>query len=236
MPLRLLIFLAFLLMPSLAAAPPAAGAGPEPFLNAAEARMGMALPPPPAPGSVEALADLEVVLQIQAWRTPVEEAFAQEAAHQDLFSFAPVLGAGFQRDGHPAFSALAARLERDIRAVVGPAKDHFDRLRPPHADPAVRPSLPRPHAASRSYPSGHATEAHLYAAVLGELFPERREALEAHARRLSWARILGGVHYPTDLEAGRRLAQALFQALRGRPAFQRALEACRTELAMAVLR
>lgn len=235
MPLRLLIFLTLLCVPSLSGAPPA-GVGAEPFLGAAEARIGLALPPPPAPGSLEALADLEVVLQVQAWRSPAEEAFAQEAAHQDLFSFAPVLGDGFRRDRHPAFAALAARLERDIRAVVGPPKDHFDRLRPPHAEPAVRPSLPRPHAASRSYPSGHATEAHLYAAVLGELFPERREALEAHARRLAWARILGGVHYPTDLEAGRRLAQILFQALGGNPEFQRALEACRTELAVAVLR
>lgn len=236
MPLRLLIFLTFLLLPPLAGAPPAGVARPEPFLGAAEARMGLALPPPPAPGSLEALADLEVVLQVQAWRSPAEEVFAQEAAHQDLFSFTPVLGAGFRRDRHPAFAALAARLERDIRAVVGPAKDHFDRPRPPHADPAVRPSLPRPHASSRSYPSGHATEAHLYAAVLGELFPERREALEAHARRLAWARILGGVHYPTDLEAGRHLAQTLFQALRGNPDFQRALEACRAELAAEVLR
>lgn len=236
MPLRLLLFPILLLMPVMAGAPPSGMPGPGSFLGAAEARMGLALPPPPVPGSVEALADLEVVLQVQAWRSPAEEAFAQEAAHQNLFSFASVLGPGFQRDRHPAFAALAARLERDIRAVVGPAKDHFDRLRPSHADPAVRPSLPRPHAASRSYPSGHATEAHLYAAVLGELFPERREALEAHARRLAWGRILGGVHYPTDLEAGRRLARALFQALRGNGDFQRALEACRAELGAGVVR
>lgn len=234
MPLRLLLFLTLVLVPVMAGSPPAGAPGPGPFLGAAEARMGLALPPPPVPGSVEALADLEVVLQVQAWRSPAEEAFAQDAAHQNLFSFAPVLGAGFRRDRHPAFAALAARLERDIRAVVGPAKDHFNRLRPSHAEVAVRPSLPQPHAASRSYPSGHATEAHLYAAVLGELFPERRDALEAHARRLAWARILGGVHYPTDLEAGRRLAQLLFQALRSNTGFQQSLEACRTELAAGV--
>ena len=70
----------------------------------------------------------------------------------------------------------------------------------------------------------------MFAEVLGEVFPERRDALEAHARRLSWARVVAGVHYPTDLEAGRRLAQSLVRALRGNPDFQRAVGACRAEV------
>lgn len=227
MPLRLILFLALVLVPSLAGGPPA---GADPFLGAPAGRLGLALPPPPGPGSLEAQADLEAVLQVQAWRTPAEEALAREAVHVDLFSFAAVLGAGFRRDRHPAFAALDSRLERDIRAAVDPAKLHFDRPRPPHADPAVRPCLPVPPLTSRTYPSGHATEAHVFAEVLGEVFPERRDALEAHARRLSWARVVAGVHYPTDLEAGRRLAQSLVRALRGNPDFQRAVGACRAEV------
>ena len=35
------------------------------------------LPPPPAPGSIAASADLESVLQAQAWRTPEQVAWAQ---------------------------------------------------------------------------------------------------------------------------------------------------------------
>jgi len=45
-----------------------------------------------------------------------------------------------------------------------------------------------------------------------------------------WLRILGGVHYPTDMYAGRVLGQALARAFLASPAFQQDLAAVKAEL------
>jgi len=67
------------------------------------------------------------------------------------------------------------------------------------------------------------------AGVLAEIFPEHREALLARAHRAAWARILGGVHYPTDDVAGRLLAEAILRRLRTQDRFRLAIAACRRE-------
>jgi len=94
-------------------------------------------------------------------------------------------------------------------------------------DPRIRPCVSLP--PNDSYPSGHAIQAFVRAAVLAELFPESREALLERAHHSAWGRILGGVHYPTDDVGGRILAEALVMRLKTLPAFQQAVKACREE-------
>jgi len=84
---------------------------------------------------------------------------------------------------------------------------------------------------SSSFPSGHSLYLFVQAGVLGELFPEFREELQAHAHRSAWTRVLGGVHFPTDVVGGRLLAEAILAHLKTIPAFREAVEACRAEAA-----
>jgi acid phosphatase (class A) len=69
------------------------------------------------------------------------------------------------------------------------------------------------------------------AAVLSEVFPDRRAELQDRARAAAWARVIGGVHFPTDLDGGRRLAEACVAELRKSAAFRAAVEKCREEAA-----
>ena len=84
-----------------------------------------------------------------------------------------------------------------------------------------------------SYPSGHSTRGTVYAQVLAELFPEKREALVAKGRETGWLRVQGGVHYPTDIYAGRVLGQALARDFLASASFQADLAAVKAELAAA---
>ena len=43
----------------------------------------------------------------------------------------------------------------------------------------------------------------------------------ARADEAALDRVIGGVHYPTDIEAGKRLGEAIYAELRKNPAFQR---------------
>lgn len=96
-------------------------------------------------------------------------------------------------------------------------------------DARVQPCIPAPK--SDTYPSGHALTAHLSAAILTRLFPAQEAVLAERANRACWGRILGGVHFPTDLEGGRLLAVAILAQLDQSPAFRAALARCQAEVA-----
>lgn len=188
------------------------------------------LPAPPVAGSVGEQAEIEAVLQAQAWRTPEQVAWAKRIERMTVFDNADVLGAWFKKENLPATTALFAAVADDVRAVGEVAKKLHARPRPFVTDPRVQPCVEKP--TTDSYPSGHSTSAFVWAALLAEVFPEKREALFEHAHRLGWGRVLGGVHYPGDLVAGRRLAEAVVAELRKSADFRATLEKCRAEVAV----
>lgn len=100
-------------------------------------------------------------------------------------------------------------------------------LHPHRYPPRIQPCVPVP--VSGSYPSGHALHIFVEAEVLAEIHPERREALMARAHRAAWGRIIGGVHFPTDVVGGRLLAAMVVEDMKQSEAFRRAVAACRRE-------
>jgi acid phosphatase (class A) len=213
---------------------PATGAGPH-FVTPAAFNLAQILPAPPAPGSLAAQSDLEVVLQVQAWRTPEQVAWAKTVEKQTVFIiYGELVGNWFVADRVPALVALLKNVTDDVRPVSEAAKKAHSRARPYVVDARVKPCVEAP--ANDTYPSGHALSSYLMAEVLAELLPERRAALFEQAHRAAWGRILGGVHFPTDVEGGRVLAVAVMAELKKYPAFRAALEKCRAEFAAAALK
>lgn len=186
------------------------------------------LPPPPAPDSLAAQADVETVLQVQAARTPDAVAWAQLIDRDEVFNHAAQLGAWFRADRLPRTAEFFKVLGEDLRAFDRAAKAPFRRDRPWVVDARVQPCVPRP--TSSSYPSGSALQSTVWAELLGEVFPAQREALRARADRAGWGRVIGGVHFPTDVVAGRRLAPVFLAACRAKAEFQADFAAVRAEL------
>jgi acid phosphatase (class A) len=52
------------------------------------------------------------------------------------------------------------------------------------------------------------------AGLLSDLVPERRAALEARAEEFARQRMVCGVHFPSDLTAGRQAAEAVLEKTR----------------------
>lgn len=197
------------------------------FIQTAAFDLPKILPVPPAADSLAGRADLETVLQVQAARTPEQAAWAKLADKDTVFSYASALGSWFKAESLPHTAAFLKDVSEDANAVGALTKKFFSRARPSQADPRVTPCLDLPTTAS--YPSGHATRAYVWAAVLAEIFPEKKAELYERARAGAWSRILGGVHYPTDLEGGRRLAEALIAELDKSEAFRAGVKQCREE-------
>jgi acid phosphatase (class A) len=78
-----------------------------------------------------------------------------------------------------------------------------------------------------SYPIGHSTRSWLFALLLGELDPIHRNAFLASAMQVCNDRVMGGMHYPSDMMASRVLAEELYRILLKNTAFMNDLESLR---------
>jgi acid phosphatase (class A) len=196
--------------------------------------LGRILPPPPAEGSRVQRMELDELLHIQATRTPEQAERAREDAEASVFRFADALGnpSGFTPANLPLTVALFHHIGMDEASVVGASKREFDRPRPFTVEPRLDPVIARP--ASASYPSGHSTWAYATALVLADMVPERRAQILARADEFARNREVAGVHYPSDVQAGRLAGTTLAAMLFDCRPFESEEAAARTELRKAL--
>jgi acid phosphatase (class A) len=192
------------------------------------------LPSPAADDSAETRAELDELLRIQTSRSAAQA----DRAHQDekisIFRFADALGTPpqFAEKDLPRFTALFKRIETAKTAVVQPAKKFFARKRPYEVEKRLEPSTAYP--GSDSYPSGHATWAYAAGIVLADMLPEKRVPILNRAAEFSHNRVVGGVHYQSDVEAGKIAGSVLGAFLLVTPSFRADEQAATAELRAAL--
>jgi acid phosphatase (class A) len=190
------------------------------------------LPPPPAAGSPEEIADLAEARAVFHARTPKETERATKDATLAFTLFRPAIGPVFDLQHLPNTDLLLQRVKKEIQPAITLPKDFYKRHRPYQLDDSL--SLGKPEA-SFSYPSGHSTRGTVYAMVLAELFPEKKDAILQIGRNIGWDRVLIGKHFATDIYAGRVLGRAIVQELLANKNFQHDLAAAKAETAAAKL-
>lgn len=216
----------------LAAMATAANGSEPPYFAAGEIDLTLYLAPPPRPGSAAQQADLEAVLDAQKRRSAAEVEEARADRKLSVFRFADVLGGGFSEERLPKTAALARKACQEASDVTAVAKRFWGRPRPYLTSPEVRPVTSN--FTAGSYPSGHSTCGYLWAILLADMLPERRDALFARGIRFGRNRVVGGVHYPTDVQAGRLGAAVIAAVMFRSPVFRADLGAARQELRSAL--
>lgn len=211
---------------------------PKPYLDAGLLPDGaaMLLPPPPY-GSAALLLDQQVFLRSRALKQqdPGRWALATSDAQLDddhlLGGFACALDIVPDRVATPDLYRLLDRAARDMGSQTGAAREHFARARPylrNHQPICVARFTSLDH--SPSYPSGDATLGMGIALILAELAPDRAGALLARGRAFGESRIVCGVHWLSDVQAGYLDAAALVATLHSSASFRADLDRARGEL------
>jgi membrane-associated phospholipid phosphatase len=95
----------------------------------------------------------------------------------------------------------------DATIAAWEAKYAFQRARPPLTEPDRMSAIPMP--ASPSYPSVHAATAAAASAVLAALFPDGAARFMALAQEAADSRVMAGVAYPSDIDAGLELGRSV---------------------------
>lgn len=213
---------------------------PRPYLSEAAAPDTVAiLPAPPASHSAAETADRVAFSATRDRRGgPRWELAAADVAEGSaaiLDNLACVLGTRLDARRVPVLIALLDRARLDIaRATRGP-KLHYRRLRPfVGNDAPICVQRTQGLADSYSYPSGHASQGWAYALIMASLVPEKATAILVRGRLYGESRVVCGVHWLSDVEAGRTNGAAVYAALQGDPGFRADLERARAELARAM--
>lgn len=137
----------------------------------------------------------------------------------------------FDARSHPMTSDLVQTVNLIGWTVVQHYKEHFARTRPSYLDPTIQPIIRVP--AHPSFPSGHATQAHLTKDALSEVFDFRGydfgDALHQVATRIAENREWAGVHYESDTLAGKNLAMSIWGLAKRNPNFVKLIEAAKAE-------
>lgn len=185
--------------------PPGTGQAPAPqaYYVDAEPFKTVQFTPPPAPGSMQQGADIAAVLVWQNKRTEADCAKSRRTSEETYDSF----WAGKSPFPEPLPAAVKEFFERlasDLAKADKNMKQRYRRPRPYTAYPEAQPCIKKHE--SFSYPSGHAFYSRLFAGVLTDIIPERTAEFYAKSDEISRDRVIGGVHYPADIKAGKAFA------------------------------
>ena len=169
----------------------------------------------PQPSTGTAQTELAILLWLQNARTPQDVARAESEGRVSLGCFASdihlrstadAMPKGIEIADFPKTAAVLEQAREDMEPVLAALQNTYLRPQPFVSHPAVQPVLPKP--AGFSYPSSHAALGVVYSKILAQLDPGDAMGFTATAKLLGTDRVLGGVHYPSDVEAGRRFGQA----------------------------
>ncbi len=205
----------------------------EPYITDKMMEIAPLMAPPPVKGSPLDLADMQAVLDAQAHASDARKAQAFADSDETVYvMFTAVLGEKFNAAALPKTSLMFERIGESEDETLDPAKPAFGRVRPWLANPAVKPIAKQ--TKSGSYPSGHTTRVTMNAAVLSMMVPEKRREIWARAEDYAESRVIGGMHYPTDILAGWRSGTAMTAVLMQQANFRADLAAARVELRAAL--
>jgi len=192
------------------------------FENPAWRMIGIEAPP----GPEETRKELDQLLAYQKKR--LERWWRKPEIEQEADAFSPKQ---FQRllllgptGAYPSTYMLMEAMVVLGKIVAVHFKDRFMRPRPSQLEPRLRPLLDVP--GHPAYPSGHSLQMFLVAKALSTVVRAHEIGVElfAIAQGIAKNREWAGLHYPSDTEAGKKIAFAIFPLVEEayRESFQKA--------------
>ncbi len=197
------------------------------------------LPTPPKDGSALAASDLDTYRTTRClrdtprWQLAAKDANLKFPAAGDAFSCA--MDMPINAESSPHLTMLLRRTLLDAGLSTYAAKDNYNRPRPFVAvnETMCTPAEDAQLRKDGSYPSGHASLGWAWALMLAELAPERTDALIARGLAFGQSRVICGVHWQSDVDAGRLMAAATVAKLHANETFRAQMAAAQEEIATA---
>lgn len=179
--------------------------------------LGNLIPSSPQPGSPAEKNDLKELHKWQNDRTKENCSRAKTEARASFFNlFGEV--SPFPSPLPLPVADFFKRVKLDTDTAGSPVKMRHKRPRPFVLDPTLSPCLEN--ISGFAYPSGHASTARVFAEILSSLVPKDRMKFMTRADDIAMNRVVAGAHYPSDIEAGKALGEAIFREMQKNSVFR----------------
>jgi len=171
------------------------------------------IPPPPKNSSLTTKKELENIAKATKNRTNKELDLVYLVDNEPIDLFTNSLykrGMKFPKD---VFDSYYNILEQYVYAL----KFYYNRARPEKLAPYFNLEIEVIYTETHhtpAYPSGHTMYSELAAQILSDLYPELREEFFQLSDYCGLARILQGVHYPSDNKAARIAVNKLYPLIK----------------------
>lgn len=173
--------------------------------------------PPPSTSSAQMAQELAEVKSVTAGLTSEQLAVAQywndgastytPPGHWNDIATEHVRDARFSEVRAARAFALLNMAMHDAGVGCWDTKFAYFNPRPSQLDPSIKTAIGLPNFPA--YSSGHSTFSAAAAAVLAYLFPGRAAEFEAQKDEAGISRLYGGIHYRSDIEAGKAHGQRI---------------------------
>ena len=117
-----------------------------------------------------------------------------------------------KKAGHEWDQAYFKALIKEVASITIRLKYKFNRPRPFQLGKVLGIEVTKYSSSTANtpaFPSGHATQSVVVAHVLSDKYPELKDDLMKVADKVSLSRLVGGHHYPSDVEYGKQLGKWL---------------------------
>ncbi|MDE7548774.1 phosphatase PAP2 family protein [Acetobacter fabarum] len=194
------------------------------------------LPPPPAASSPAQEADKQAFENTRKlkgsprWQLALDD--ADLSPQHIVRDFSCAAGFALIPDRLPALLALLNTLSDPLEQRVTEEKNFWHRPRPfiGNTQDICTPDARVNMANSFAYPSGHTTWGWMAASILASALPDRASQIMQRGRVFGESRIVCGVHWKSDVQAGYMNGSTMFAALQEQPWFIKQMAAVRSEL------
>lgn len=193
------------------------------------------LPPAPTPADAVFSYDMAQYYWGKTVRSSERGKQAAEDAILDidhvLANFSPCIGVTLSRENTPVITDLLAGILVTDGLATGDAKHYYNRMRPfvLFEEQSLTPGDESYLRGNGSYPSGHTCFGWAAALVLAEINPERQNEILRYGYEFGQSRVICGVHFQSDVDAGRVMGAALVARLHADKDFMKKLEKAKKE-------
>ena len=167
------------------------------------------LPPPPPNGGVETILEMNHIVDVQNRSTEDERKYAVRMDnlknHYEMWARETNIITG-QKYTNDFFNEIAECTDGYLNYM----KMKYDRPRPYQLAPIMNKRIERiiPDPMTSAYPSGHSMDAWVFAFILSKQYPVHQHEFYTIAQKIGQSRVVAGVHFPSDLSAGKMLAES----------------------------
>lgn len=194
------------------------------------------LPPPPQPGSAQFDYDEAQYKwgKMQRITPRGKQAFEDSKLSGEALSnaFSEAFGLKISKENTPEIYKLIVRMREDAGDLATrDAKGHYMRMRPFlfFNEKSLTPNDEQYLAGNGSYPSGHTSIGWATALVLAEINVDRQDEILKRGFEFGQSRVICGVHYQSDVDAGRVVASSVVARLHACPEFAAQLAKAKKE-------